>query len=216
MGKEKSKSFLKGLFFEEEAENDTGQKQQITATTVSQPLASVQKISGGSPKTKEFLKEALADGDKDFGYTKFKQSLDAMKGIIPDEKIRYVSSFITSKTLGVTKEKLVSTAEASIKVLDRELKRFEEATEEQTQATVVSGEKNVEKLAGLIQAKTSELQKLTEEITSLQKQKSEAEAQVITDKNKIEMLKQDFNLSYTEMVNEVKSDITKISNYLEA
>jgi len=215
---EKGLGFLKNLFVEEmDTPTSTAQKATTPpANSITPQAISTTQVSGGSLKTKGFLKEALEEeGAKEFGYIKFKQSLDALKTIISDEKTRYVTAFITAKTLGFTKDKLTSTAETAIKTLNKELKRFEEATEVQNQETVVAGEQKVSSLDKSIQEKTEELKKLTEDITNLQKQKSDAENQVKNDRNKIDSLKNDFSSSYAEMVNEVKNDISKISNYLE-
>lgn len=202
-------NFLKNLFIQEEPEQTVAQTTIQSVETVSSPV--------DTTKTKALLVEALEqESGKEFDYVKYKKSLDAMKAIIPDEKTRFVSSYLTAKTLGLSKEKLLNTAEKSIRTLEKELAKFDEMVATSLKDTVGSGQDKVKAISDLITQRTLDLQKLTEEITNLQKQKTDMEIQISKDQSKIDSLKREFSLSYNEITNDIESDIGKISAYLEA
>jgi hypothetical protein len=172
--------------------------------------------TGGSPQTKELLRNALTEeGNKGYGYMKFRESLDKMKVVIPDEKTRFLSAFIPATTFGFTKAKLLETANTALQVLDREHKRFNDATSDHVSETIVTGQKEVDDMSLTIKTKSEELQKLTCEIAELQKQKAEKEVALQSAKDKIAALEKDFDLSHTEIANEIRVDIQKITTYLE-
>jgi hypothetical protein len=212
--------FLKNLFIQEEDDATTQKASPAQQAPVSTPVTisgvETSSVPVDTTKTKALLRDALEqEGGKDFDYTKFKKSLEAMKAIIPDEKTRFVSSYLTAKTLGLSKEKLLKTAENSLKTLDGEAAKFNEMVASKLKETVGAGLDKVKLVTDSITQKTLDLQKLTEEITELQKKKTEMEMQISKDQNKMDSLKRDFDLSYQEISNEVKSDITKITTYLE-
>jgi len=208
---------FKSLFFEEEPnikkeENNNIPKPENTTTQDIDTSATPVDTSA----TKKVLRDSLEESDTpEFNYIKYKRSLSAMKDVILDEKTRYVSSYITAKTLGLSKAKLIKTAEDSLKKLDSESLKFNDTLKIRFQETVGTGQAKAKNLTDLITKKTQDLQKLTEEITNIQKQKTEVDIQASKDQNKLDSLKRNFELAYQEISNEVKSDITKIKTYLE-
>jgi len=212
-----SKNFLKNLFVQEDeaAEINKTVEKIETAPTLPTDTGRVSAKTADSAKTKELLKNALEKEEgSEFGYVKYKRSIDSLKSIIPDEKTRYLSSFIPAQTLGFTKEKLVKTAQSAIKILERESQDFNAAMTTRLDETVGSGKKNLEGTIKSIEQKTVELQKLTEEISSLQKLKTEIETQISNDQFKVDSIKRDFEVSYQEITTEIQSDITKITSYI--
>lgn len=213
-------NFLKNLFIQDEPEQATSTQPQTQVTSVPTP-PTVQSVETNSTpvdtsKTKALLRDALEqESSKEFDYLKYKKSLDAMKDLIPDEKTRFISSYITAKTLGLSKEKLINTAEKSLKTLEKELNKFEEMVASSLKETVGSGQDRIKAVGDLITQKAVDLQRISEEITNLQKQKTDMEFQISKDQNKIDSLKREFTLSYNEITNDIKSDIGKIAAYLE-
>lgn len=166
-------------------------------------------------KTRKILLGVLEEeGSKKLGYTQFKKSLSALVPIIPDEKTRIMSAFIASQSLGLTKENLIVTMEEAKKILEKEKVRFDSTVDQEFQKNIDGGNAKTAKLQEEISQKTLALQKLTEELSELQKQKKESEDYVLSEQNKIEELKKDFSSSYEEISGEIDSDISKIKLFL--
>lgn len=207
------------LFFEEEPETPS---QAITeqVAAVPMPQLGATYISGNSrpqvdPKIKESLKAALEENALgSYDYLKFKKSADALRSVVPDEASRFKASFVAAQTLSVSKEKLVETANHYLTVLGEEQRKFNEAIEGANKGKIVSGMQRLAQIESIVTEKAAAIQKLTAEITELQKEKAETEAKVNEDKLKIDTTTAGFNAAYELFVQEIKSDINKMQTYL--
>ena len=206
--------FFKGLFIQEEPQVVPAVT-KVEVPTIKATDVTVMPID--TSKTKALLRDALEqESSTGFDYIKFKKSLDSMKQFIPDERIRYISSFMAAKTLGLSKDNLLNTADKSLKTLEKEALKFNDMITTKIQETIGSNQGSLKNIEDTITQRTKEHQRLTEEIASLHNRKKEIEFQMNKDQEKIESLKREFNLSYQELVSDVKMDIDKITTYLEA
>lgn len=92
-------------------------------------------------------------------YFEFLKMVEAMSSI-PDEKTRYVSAFAGLSVQGLDKNKLVSSAEEYIKILDTDSEHFNS-----TINTAMS--EKVEKKKKELEEKSKKIQELTRDITDL-------------------------------------------------
>ncbi len=204
---------LKSLFVADETEKPVAPEPTKTETVIS-----IKKESPSlESKTKKVLLEVLEEegNKKNIGYTQYKRSLFDLKDIISDEKTRFISAFIASRSIGLTKDTLILTGEESKKILEKEKIRFESTVNQDFQQNVDDLKNKISGLQGNITQKTAELQKLTEEIAEFQKQQKELENTLSLEQTKIEKLKEDFICSYSEIDSEIDSDLSKIKLYLQ-
>lgn len=70
------------------------------------------------PKFVELLLKAIESNNiEGFDYLEYKNSLRSIENVIPDEGVRFKSAFEMAKTMGMTKAKLVESANHYLGVL---------------------------------------------------------------------------------------------------
>ena len=216
---------LKSLFIEEDsaAEITTPAKNESNAPTVN-IHASIPTVTAGIPsqapldqRILDSLRQALeANNQEGFDFLEFKESLRTLATIIPDEGTRYKSAFATAKTLGVTVEKLLQSASFYQEVLERERTNFSQALSQQVDLNVTTQQKEVERLRSLIDQKSQEIARLTQEITAYQAEMSKAQGIIVEAQTKIEATQQDFAHTLDMVLNQIQIDINNIQRYLQS
>ncbi|MEL6868102.1 MAG: hypothetical protein AAFP19_27010 [Bacteroidota bacterium] len=105
------------------------------------------RAHGLDQKSVEFLTKALEKNNlPGFDYIEFKQSLGALSEMAMDESTAFKSAFATASTMGLTKAKLLETAQHYLKIIMREKTQFEAAMQKQMAHRVESKLQEVEKL----------------------------------------------------------------------
>lgn len=180
----------------------------IEKTNYSENISDINKES--ITKYKLFFNKIMEEENKrnfpGHDYFEFKQMKNAMN-MIPDETLQYQSAFAGIKISGINKEKLLSTAEEYIKVVDKEIKEFEEGYN-----TVYNQKVGTKKT--LVENKTNEIQKLTETIQKLSEEVNQLNIEIFTDIKDLDSDKEAFlsvGLQYKE---EIKQEIEKIKQYI--
>jgi hypothetical protein len=204
----KSKFRLGSLFFEEDAPTVV-QTAQPTVTT--QAPYGIPAVATVDPKIKESLTAALEENSLgSYDYLKFRKSSDAMKNVVADEISRFRAAFIAAQTLGVTKEKLIETANHYLKVLAEEERKFNDMVDSNNKSKIVAGEQTIKNLEDSIQSKALTIKNLSEEIAVLQKDKATAQTKLVEDKSRIEATTAGFTTTLNTFVQDIKTDISKI------
>jgi hypothetical protein len=102
---------------------------------------------GLDDKSVDYLTKALAKNNlPGFDYLEFKQSLIALAKMGMDEATAMKSAFATASTVGLTKDKLMKTAQHYKQILATEKTQFDEALGNQLNKRVNSKRQEVEKL----------------------------------------------------------------------
>ena len=80
-------------------------------------------------KIKEQLADALASANMEgFDYFEFAQALEAQTTLIPSEAQRFQTIYATAKVMGVTPDKLISSAQHYLDVLKKKEDVFEQGS----------------------------------------------------------------------------------------
>ena len=204
---------LKSLFLTEEEPVSPPPSEKVEVKTVVEEKPVLSPINS---KTKKILIDVLEEeGAKKIGYRQYKKSLEDLKPIIYDEKTRFAAAFIAASSLGLTRDNLFSTLEDSKKILEKEKIRFDSNVNTDLDEELKFNRGKISTLEEDITKKSEELQKITQEIAELQKQKKDSEEYILSKQNKVEKLKEDFNSSYNELFRELESDLNKIKTYLQ-
>ena len=104
-------------------------------------------MHGLDNKRVEFLTQALEKNNlPGFDYLEFKLSLGRLASMDMPEETAFKSAYATASTVGLTKDKLVSTAQHYRQVLVKEREQFDLALNNQLQKRVNSKRQEVEKL----------------------------------------------------------------------
>ena len=143
-----------------------------------------------------------------FQGTDFKEFIDSKIDVeaIADEDMRYKTAFNVLKRTGLTKEKLVTTGQEYIKLIDQDLKGFTDAYNQQYKADVETQEQ-------LLQRKAEELQALNDKISALNQEMKQMSEQVVQNKEKLSSNKNAFISAGEEKKNEIQMELQKINQY---
>jgi DNA repair exonuclease SbcCD ATPase subunit len=184
------------------------------------PVASGITLSGTTPAQediaiKQQLSEALEKANQPgYDYFELAQSIQAQAAIIPSEAQRYQSTFAVVAPMGVTPEKLVSSAEFYLSILKKKEEEFNRTVEGHTAEAVTARENDTKKFDADMQAKSEQIKKLTEEINIMQQQKTTIINEISSSRAQIEQVKNNFNATMKVFVDRINSDIGKIKAYL--
>ena len=171
--------------------------------------------TGLDEKSMEFLTSALAKNNlPGFDYLEFKQSLGALANLNMDEATAFKSAFATASTVGLTKEKLLKTAEHYREILLQEKKAFDQALQKQISQKVESKKAEVEKLKKLIQEHQTQILKLQEEIAKNESVLEHADESIQTSLEKIQQTRAQFESTFQAILNQINCDIEDIGKYI--
>lgn len=166
-------------------------------------------------KIAESLAEAVAEANiEGFDYFEFAQLLNSLKPSMPSEQQLFQTAFTSAKVMKATKQKLIDTANHYLSILNQKNDEFQEAVQQQTNQTVVHLEEELATVDQRIAEKAQEIQKLTDEINELTASKTSVGNQIAENRAKIEVVRNNFNVTISKFVNRIKSDIDKINKYL--
>jgi uncharacterized protein YoxC len=143
-----------------------------------------------------------------FQGTDFKEFIDSKIDVeaIADEGTRYKTAFNVLKRTGLTKEKLVTTGQQYIKLIEQDLKGFADAYNQQYKA-------DVEQKEQLLQKKAEELQALNDKLSALNQDMKQLSQQIVQNKEKLDTNKNAFISAGEEKKNEIESELQKIDQY---
>lgn len=187
----------------------------INGINVSSP-AQTQTANPGTvttalPEHKQYFEKLIDEANAKnplFQGSDYKEFIDGKMDIdnIADEETRYKTAFNILKRTGLTKEKLLSTAQEYHNIIGRDLNMFQAAHSQQYQ-------KEVKQREQLIQKKAEELQVLSQKINALKNEISHLSQETNETKNKLNLTKNSFLLGGENMQQEIQTELQKIEKY---
>lgn len=168
------------------------------------------------------LTRALANENlPGFDYIEFKQALARLRDMDMDESTAFRSAYATASTMGLTKEKLLKTAQHYKKVLDDENEHFEESLKRQMEQKVKAKMQEVEKMKkqvaefrGKIDELENKIKDLETKIQRGQKTIASADEDIQNAKDKLLSTKDAFQYALKSISNEIQKDIESMESYL--
>ncbi len=151
---------------------------------------------------------------KGFDYLEFKHSLTALKNIPIDESAKFQSAFATASTLGLTKQKLIDSASFYKKVLDKEKESFRTELQKHIGGRLHKSESRTNDLAQIIQQKSVQIKKLTQEISQHQAELEKTHKQIGELKEKVGVERDSFITTYEHLLEQMDKDVENINKYL--
>lgn len=170
---------------------------------------------GLDEKSVDFLTNALAKNNlPGFDYLEFKQSLSALTNVNAgmDDSTAIKSAFAMASTMGLTKDKLVKTANHYKAVLSKEKSQFDKALQKQMDQRVSGKLKEVEKLKKQIAQQEEQIKKLQDQIAKSQSTIDNADKDIQEAKDKIEGTKNNFEHTMQSILNQIDKDIETIQS----
>ncbi len=160
------------------------------------------------------MKAIKNNHDNEFDYIKFKQSLLSLSQMALDEQTQFRSAFATASTMGLTKDKLLKSANQYVYVLDEEKDSFADAISNQIDTKVEGRRREVIELERKIKEHKEKIKELEREIVIFQNRIDTVDQDVEKASNKIEQTKTKFLAVYNAILNSIKKDIELIQTYL--
>ncbi len=170
---------------------------------------------GLDERSVEFLTKALEKNNlPGFDYIEYKQSLGALTAMNIDEMTAFKSAYATAATVGLTKEKLLKTAEHYKGILNQEKAQFDAALEKQIQQRVKSKQDEVAKLKKQIEDYQAKIQQMQAKIAEHEAIIGSADEDIRSAMEKIESTRENFETTLRSIVNEIDKDVENINRYL--
>jgi chromosome segregation ATPase len=171
--------------------------------------------TGLDNKSIESLTNALEKNNlPGFDYLEFKLSLGKLAVMNLPEEMAYKSAFATASTVGLTKEKLLTTGQHYRKVLFDEKEQFNIALQGQLQKRVNNKQEEVAKLKAQIQAWQEQIVNLQNQIAKSQATIDDAGNQIEAEMKKIQSTKDSFEYTHQSIMNQLELDLQNIQRYL--
>ncbi len=166
-------------------------------------------------KSLDFLTKALEKNNvQGFDYLEYKLSLGKLSQMGVDQEIAFKSAFATATTVGLTKEKLVSSAQHYKQVLGQEKAQFDLALKNQMEKRVKSKKVEIEKLKKNIQDWKNQIEQLQNQIAKSQATIDSADQHIQAEMDKIELTKANFESTHTNVLQQIDSDLNNIQNLI--
>ncbi|MEZ4885487.1 MAG: hypothetical protein R3E32_12215 [Chitinophagales bacterium] len=150
-----------------------------------------------------------------FDYLEFKHSLTALKNIPIDEPTKFQTAFATASTMGLTKQKLVESADFYKKVLEKEKDSFRNELQKHIGERLHKNEARTTDLAQMIQQKSEQIKKLTQEISQNQAELDKTRQQIEELKEKVQEERDSFVGTYDHLFAQMDKDVENINKYLD-
>ena len=170
---------------------------------------------GIDDRSLEFLTNALEQNNlPGFDYFEFKRALVTLRGMEVEEGAAHKSAFATAATIGLTKDKLIETANYYRNFLEKEKEKFNTALKNQMAAKVTSREDEIKRLTDQIERHKADIARLQEEMAVYRQQIDQATTTMTTEKDKITKASDGFEKTHASVLSQIDRDIENIHKYI--
>jgi hypothetical protein len=218
-------SFFKkalGVFveFEEDAkknqDDSTHQKQQnSTVVHNNSELPRTQLSAADEEKFQKYFDQLMDKANLPGpDYYEFFKMMETLEAHIPDEKARFAATFASLSIQGLTKDKLIATANKYREIMENDRSNFEIALNNKFNVEVGRRQQEIVSFEKKIQHNADMIQKLTKEITDLQIQIGKLKTEMTEEENKLSLNKSGYMVSCAAVIGKISSDIQKIQTTL--
>jgi|SRR5690554_4341837 len=166
-------------------------------------------------KSLDFLLKVIEKNNQaGFDYLEFKQALIRLEDLKIDEGTAIKTAFATATTVGLTKQKLIDSAEYYLDILKDEFKQFNTALEKQMESRVHSKEKQKSSLISKKENILKKINALNEELKEVEKKLNTIDAEAETARLKIEETSERFGKTLTTITDRIETDIDHFRSQL--
>jgi len=173
------------------------------------------EMHGLDQKSVDTLTKALNQANlPGFDYLEFKQSLGALQKLNMDESTAIKSAFATAETMGLTKNKLIETAQHYKSVLAGEKNKFQQALDNRVKARVYGKKNEIERLKKQVEEYKAKIQQLEGQISKHQATIDSADSTIRDEVDKIDSIHRNFEAAHQSLLNQIDKDILNINQNL--
>jgi hypothetical protein len=170
---------------------------------------------GLDEKSVEFITKAIEKANlPGFDYVEFKMALTNLAKMNIDEATAIKSAYGTAMTMGLTKEKLLETANHYKNILLKEKEQFDAASIKQQDNKIGNNLKQADELQKKIVDNELTIKRLQQEIDESRIKIRDLDYEREQVSSKIEEAKTKFLFTHQSILNQIEKDIENISSYL--
>jgi chromosome segregation ATPase len=147
-------------------------------------------------------------------YYEFMKMMETLEAHIKDEKARISATYASLTIQGLTKDKLVETANKYKEIINHDKTHFEKIANEKSEKEIGQKRKDVLNLEEMVKRNSEMIQKLTKEITDSQATMGQLKATIAEEESKLARNKQGYMLACEAMMKKISEDINKIQTTL--
>lgn len=151
---------------------------------------------------------------KEFDYLKFKVSVKKMIEMGMDRETAFKSAFATASVMGITKNKLITSAKKYKGSLDKERDQFAVALKNKIAKNVDGKLVETEKLKKEILSHKEKIAKLLSEIEIYESKIGQVDDVIAAAKEKIELTRNDFRSTFDAIYSQIEEDMINIDKAL--
>ncbi|HEY9047097.1 MAG TPA: DUF4047 domain-containing protein [Ohtaekwangia sp.] len=203
--------------FEEDSGKSAPAKSSSTSGTNPPPLSApartlnAEDIDKFEKHFERMFDQANLPGPDYYEFWKMEETLEAH---IKDEKARMSATFASLAIQGLTKDKLIESANKYKELINQDKTQFEKVANEKSESEIGSKRKQLQQLEESIAKHSEMIQKLTKEISDSQVAMGKLKATITEDENKLASNKQGYYVACEAMMQKITEDITKIQTTL--
>jgi uncharacterized coiled-coil protein SlyX len=147
-------------------------------------------------------------------YYEFWKMMETLEPHIKEERTRLSATYASLAVQGLTKEKLVTTAEKYKTIVQEDKNCFEKAAHEKSESEIGHKRRQLAQLEETIAQQTETIRKLTQEITEAQAAIGTLSGAIAEEEQKLMQNKQGYVLACDAMLQKITDDINKIKTTL--
>jgi len=147
-------------------------------------------------------------------YYEFWKMMETLAAHIRDERSRVAATFASLSIQGLTKEKLVDTAQQYKTLISEDRNRFEKVAQEKLEHDIGQKRQDLKQLEVTVAKHAELIQKLTQEISAAQQSMKGLQDVIAEEENKLEKNKQGYVVACDAMIRKIDDDINKIQTIL--
>lgn len=194
-------------FIEVDDDNNSSTEKTDDVQSDSSLQSSYTSYTGNTQKFKEYFDKLFSEANiPGPDYFEFSKMIEAMN-VIPDEKARYSAAFAGLTVQGLDKQKLLSTAQQYLDILNADADKFNETIRTALEEKVIDKKKEIEESA-------KRIQQLSQEITDINNRVTLLNGQIKENEEKIKASSAGYLAELGNMKSKIESDLQKIKQHI--
>lgn len=179
------------------------------------PTKSLFSLQNADERSLELLISTLEEQDlPGFDYIEFKRAVVALQRMGLDESTSYKSAFTTAATMGLSKEKLLESAQYYCHLLEQEQARFEAALQSRREREITARENQIARLKDQIERHRAEIARLQDELGHYLNEIERTETLRQAEEQKLERAQTAFDQTRQALLRSIQQDIEHLHRYL--
>ncbi len=192
--------------------NEPSNQNDTTVQNTNQGVS--QNLTGEfSQKIFDQLTKAIVDANlPGEDYIEFMEALQAMKNIPLEENIKIQTVFATLASKGLTKQKVLESADYYLKILENERSKFYESVNLHGKTQITQKQNDIMQIEKSLQEKERQILQLQDEIKQSQEIVAKLKNDILQADSKVKKVENDFQLTYETVANTIKRNIEKVKS----